>query len=173
MTGWQPPSPIHSRFSPREILAEDFPSLRGGLPIQGGWGYTQQDACIICKDDPLVDPDIPFYGVGIEYAFVEKRNYEELIIFQLEGKKHSGIKSELQEQSLIYSDDVRKYDHLIFEMTCFTDADWEMLKTEWEDPNGAKAQRFDFDAHDRKRHALMKRYTRDFWFDITSFFGED
>ena len=36
--------PVKSEKSPREILAADFPSLGGGLPIRGGWGYAQADA---------------------------------------------------------------------------------------------------------------------------------
>jgi hypothetical protein len=66
-------SKIKSDETPRKILADDFKSLGGELPIHGGWGYTKTDACIIDKNDPSVDPDFPFDGVGLEYIFVEKR----------------------------------------------------------------------------------------------------
>ena len=36
----QPLYPIQCNESPRDILAADFKSLRGGLPISGGWGYA-------------------------------------------------------------------------------------------------------------------------------------
>ena len=87
----QPLYPIKSKGSPKEILAADFKSLQDGLPIRGGWGYSQEDACIIEKNDPLVDPSLPFDGVGVEYVFVEKRIYEEMIIFRPDGEKFSGI----------------------------------------------------------------------------------
>ncbi|MDR0881582.1 MAG: hypothetical protein LBP55_03450 [Candidatus Adiutrix sp.] len=41
---------LQTAQSPREILAEDFKSLNGGIPINGGWGYTMDEACIIEKD---------------------------------------------------------------------------------------------------------------------------
>ena len=64
---------IRSAETPREILAADFKSLGGELPIHGGWGYSREDAVVVDKDDPVVSKGIPFDGVGIEYIFVEKR----------------------------------------------------------------------------------------------------
>ena len=58
------------------------------LPIRGGWGYDQEDACIIDKNDPIIDPDspMPFYGVGYEKIFVERRIYMELITYRKEDE---------------------------------------------------------------------------------------
>ena len=72
---------ISPNESPREILAADFRSM-GEIPIRGGWGYTIDDPVIIDKNDPIVLRGMPFDGVGLEYVFVEKRIYEELIIFR-------------------------------------------------------------------------------------------
>ena len=83
---------IRSRETPRQIIFEDYKSLDGELPIAGGWGYTQADAAIIDKNDPVVIEGLPFDGVGIEYIFVEKRIYEELIIFKLLGEPYAGIR---------------------------------------------------------------------------------
>lgn len=167
----QPLYPIKSEESPREILAADFKSLRGGLPIRGGWGYTQADACIIDKNDPLVDPSLPFDGVGVEYLFVEKRIYEEMIIFRPDGEKFSGIEWNLQEQNLLHEGG-RYFDRLVFEITAFRDNDWEELKTEFEGSQGYGHPDFDGEAHERKRQEKMVRFTREFWFDITSFYGQ-
>lgn len=164
----QLPEPLRTKESPREILAADFKSLRGGLPIQGGWGYSKEDACVIQKDDPLVDSSLPFDGIGIEYVFVEKRIYEEMIIFQPEGGKYSGIRWNLQKQALVNDGD-RSYDHLVFEVTAFRDADWDALKAEFEGPHGFGTPGFDEAAHENKRREKMIRLTRDFWFDVTSF----
>jgi len=36
---------IETIESPRTILEAHFKSLGGELPIHGGWGYSQNDAC--------------------------------------------------------------------------------------------------------------------------------
>jgi hypothetical protein len=152
-------------------LASHFKSLGGGLPIHGGWGYSQEDACIIEKNDPLVDPSLPFDGVGVEYVFIEKRIYEEMIIFRPAGEKFSGIQWNLQKQSLLHKSG-RFFDRLVFEITAFPDNDWEELKAEFEGPLGYGHPNFDAEAHERKRQEKMVRFTREFWFDITSFYGQ-
>jgi len=167
----QPLSPLKSVESTREILAADFKASHGALPIRGGWGYTQADACIVDKYDPLVDPSLPFNGVGVEYVFVEKRIYEEMIIFRPDGEKFSGIKWNLHGQYLI-ADAGRYFDKLVFEVTAFRDNDWEDLKAEFEGPRGYGHPDFDAEAHERKHQEKMMRFTREFWFDITSFFGQ-
>ena len=35
------------KYHPRDVLIKCFPSLAGHMPISGGWGRTQQDACRI------------------------------------------------------------------------------------------------------------------------------
>lgn len=165
------PEPLCTDESPREILANDFQSLNGGIPISGGWGYTIDDACVIERHDPLNDANTPFDGVGIEHIFVEKRIYEEMIIFQPEGQKFSGIGWKLVKQSL-HSEHGRHFDKLIFDVTAFSDRDWEELKQEFEGPNGVRSAEFDEDEHERKRQEKIVHFTREFWFDITSFFGK-
>jgi hypothetical protein len=161
---------IETAESPREVLAADFPSL-GFLPIRGGWGYTKADACIIDKDDPSVDRDLPFYGVGVEYAFVGKRIYEELIIRRPPTEWFSGIQWQLISQALVVDED-RSYDRLRFAVTAIPEPDWIALKAEWEGPNGHGSPNFDEEAHQRKREACTVHMEREYWFDITSFFGQ-
>jgi hypothetical protein len=167
----QPLYPVKSEESPREILAADFKSLRGGFPIRGGWGYSQADACIIDKNDPQVDPSVPFDGVSLEYVFVEKRIYEEMIIFRPDGEKFSGIKWTLQQQSKV-EEGGRVFDKLVFKITAFRDKDWEELKTEFDGPQGYGHPQFDIQVHERKRQKRMLTFAREFWFDITSFYGQ-
>lgn len=75
----QIPSRLKPLESPRQIILEDF---QIDLPISGGWGYDIQSACVIDKYDPTVNKEMPFDGISIEYIFVEKRIYEEMIIFR-------------------------------------------------------------------------------------------
>lgn len=166
----QPPH-ISSKESPREILSTDFISLGGDLPIKGGWGYTLDDAVIIDKNDSVV-PKGPFNGIGYEYVFVEKRIYEELIIFRPKNERYSGIKWNLLQQKLIKHND-RRYDVLTFEVTALPDKDWEELKTEWDGLNRDNFPEFDVDAHRKKKEFLTIHYVTEYWFDITSFYGSE
>ena len=163
---------INSQETPRQIIFEDFKkSINGELPITGGWGYTKEDAVIIDKNDPTVPAGVPFNGVSIEYIFVEKRIYEELIIFRASDAKYAGIKWNLLEQKL-ESHNERHYDILIYEVTAFSDSDWNKLKDEWESNNFFKNSKAGLLSHEKKRASKMISYTTEYWFDITSFFGK-
>lgn len=164
-----PLDPVKTETSPREVIARDFKSLRGGLPISGGWGYTKDDACVIQKNDPLVNPNMPFNGVEIEYIFVEKRIYEEMIIFRPEGHQFAGIEWKLIKQSTI-REEGKIYDKLTFEIRAFEAKTFSKLKEEFEGPNGFRSKDFDLKAHLKKREENVKKFIRDFWFDITSFY---
>jgi len=166
----QPLQPIRSNESPREILVNDFELSDSMLPIRGGWGYSQSDACIIDKNDPLLDPSFPFDGVGLEYLFVEKRIYEEMIIFRPKVERFAGIEWKLQEQRMLRKES-RVFDKLVFDITAFPENDWEELRAEWEGPQGYGNPEFDIEAHERKNQEKMMRFTMEFWFDITSFMG--
>ena len=158
------------RESPRQLFIQHFKSI-GELPIRGGWGYTKEDAVIIDRDDPIVPLGRPFDGISIEHVFVEKRIYEELIIFRPAGWKHLGIRWKRIDQRLVVDDDDRKYDALRFDVTAFPEAEWEALKAEWEGSDDGQSPDFDHEAHQRKRDAAMVHYVAEYWFDITSFFG--
>lgn len=164
-----PINKIETTESPRFILETDFASLRGNLPIRGGWGYSKEDACVIDKDDPTVDPSIPFDGVGLEYIFVQYRTYEEMIVTRNDDERFSGIGFNLIKQSLL-QDEGRTYDKIDFEITAFTDADWEELREEYQGPNGHGSPNFDLEMHEKKRSEKMIKIESECWFDITSFY---
>lgn len=166
----QPPR-IGSKESARDILAAHFRSI-GEIPIRGGWGYTIEDPVVIDKNDPIVPKEIPFDGVSLEYVFVEKRIYEELIIFRPENDSFSGIEWKLLKQGLrSYSG--RSFDVLTFEVTALPNSVWEDLKAEWEGPKGYCSPGFDADEHMKKRDSLTIRYVTEYYFDITSFYGSE
>jgi len=166
----QPPC-VSLKKSPRDTIADHFKSV-GELPIRGGWGYTVEDALIIDKNDTIVQKGIPFDGVGLEYIFVEKRIYEELIISCPANDRSSGIRWNLLEQKLTSHND-RQYDMLTFEVTALRDSDYEELKAEWEGPKGYGSPGFDADAHIKKRNSRTIRYVTEYCFDITSFYGSE
>ena len=161
---------VRSAETPQEILVADFKSLGGALPIHGGWGYSKEDAVVIDKNDLVVSKNVPFDGIGIEYIFIEKRIYEELIIFRPKDSKYSGIKWNLLEQRTENHKN-KMYDVLSFEVTAFSDKDWSALKTEWERNNGFQSSEPGLKNHLKKKNEKMVCYTTEYWFDITSFYG--
>jgi len=104
---------INTEASPREILTNDFES--GELPINGGWGYSIETACVIDKNDPIVDPSLPFSGVRIEKDFVDMRIIEELRLYT-GGEEFRDIDRKLLRQDLIQEND-KIYDCLQYEIT--------------------------------------------------------
>ena len=161
------PSQLLTKESPRQIIFEDF---KLDLPITGGWGYDFESACVIDKNDPIVSKVIPFNGVSIEYVFVEKRIYEEMVIFRQVNEKYSGIRWELKTQELLFKDD-KPYDKLIFNVVGFTDEVWDELTSRFEaiQKSGKLELISELDAY---RESKALRLVREFYFDITSFYGQ-
>ena len=159
------PLQLITKESPRQIIFEDF---KIDLPIKGGWGYDFETACIIDKSDPTVSQIMSFNGVDIEYIFVEKRIYEEMIIFRGDDEKYAGIRWDLEKQELFFNQE-KPYDKLIFNIVGFTDQVWDELTTRFEEiqKNGKVELMADLDAY---RQSKALRSIREFYFDITSFY---
>jgi hypothetical protein len=159
------PLQLITKESPRQIIFEDF---KIDLPIKGGWGYDFETACIIDKSDPTVSQIMSFNGVDIEYIFVEKRIYEEMIIFRGDDEKYAGIRWDLEKQELFFNQE-KPYDKLIFNIVGFTDQVWDELTTRFEEiqKNGKVELMADLDAY---RQSKVLRLIREFYFDITSFY---
>lgn len=160
------PSQLLTRETPRQIIFEDF---KIDLPITGGWGYDFETACVINKNDSTVNLNMPFDGVGIEYIFVEKRIYEEMIIFRQPHERYSGIRWVLEKQELIPRDG-KNYEKLIFNVLGFSDAIWDELTSRFEaiQKSGELEKMVELDAY---RESKAYRFKREFYFDITSFYG--
>jgi hypothetical protein len=153
----------------RQVLAEDFPRDCTGLPIAGGWGYSQSEAITFVrgKFPNQASPDF----VSLEYHIAQKIIYEELIICRAtKGDQFSGItlKLERQRTSVLGG---KTYDCLKFGVSCWHDWHWEQLKAEWELNDFGIRPGFDQAAHAAKREAARVTYERELWFDITDVFG--
>jgi hypothetical protein len=166
----EPLYPVKTEAPPREILALDFRSLGEPLPITGGWGYGQGDACVIGCGKHKIEEEFPLDYVQIEYLFVEKRIYEEMIIFRSAGQRFAGITWTLQDQHLI-RDAASVFDKLVFTISALNELDWANLRAEYEGAGGFGSPDFDEVAHEVKRREATVHFTRDFWFDITNCFG--
>ena len=163
----QPPAQLATKESPRQIIFEDF---RIDLPITGGWGYDFDSACIIDKSDPAVLNGIPFDGISIEYIFVEKRIYEEMIIFREPHDKYGGIRWNLEIQALL-SNEGKKYDKLIFNIEGFPEEIWNEITSRFAIIQ--KSGKFELIAElDAYRESKICRFKKEYFFDITSFCGQ-
>ncbi len=160
-------SDLNTRETPRQIIFEDF---KIDLPIKGGWGCSIDDACIIDKNDIAINKSLPFDGLSIQNVFVEKRIYEEMIIFRPPDEQYAGIRWNLEKQEII-SKDGNSYDHLVFIAEGFTGAIWKELTDRFEVIQ--KAERYDqMPELDAYRESKIFRFTREFYFDVTSFYGQ-
>lgn len=97
--------------------------------------------------------------------------YEELIGCRPEGKQHLGCQLKLKKQSLRSGEEGKKYDVMEFDITALPLEVWEALKAEWEAPNGFRSPDFDHEDHIRRRDAATVHYVGEYWFEISSFFG--
>ena len=156
---------------PRDVLIKCFPSLAGHMPISGGWGRTQQDAC--CIESGSVFPlaceqeDSAWHTI---FVFVEKSIYMELIVGQPLNNRYSGISWQLRDRQTKVENG-RIYECLAYEVSAFADKDWEHLKSEWEGPQGVRSDDFDIEAHSRRRADLLKTTVHEYWFDVTRYYS--
>jgi hypothetical protein len=159
------PVELLTKESPRQIIFEDF---KIELPIKGGWGYGFSNACVIDKSDPSLNPNMPFNGVSIEYLFVEKRIYEEMIIFREKTEKFSGIRWSLIKQELQFYQ-AKPFDVLYFDVIGFSDAVWNELVIGFEEIQKSKNLEMlsELEAY---RESKAYHFERKFYFDISSFY---
>jgi len=156
--------------SNKELMCEIFPTL-GKLPIKGGWGRSKEDAVIIDKNDSDVNKMQPFNGVSIEHTIMQYFNYLHLITFRPPDDRYSGIEYKVIEQNLIEDYKTEKmYDKILIEITCFSDKDWDELKSEWE--NNYYNPDFNQEEHQKKRNSKIQYLEKEYWFEISSFFGD-
>jgi hypothetical protein len=157
--------PVQTDEPLRQVLMHDFPRDCSNLPISGGWGYTQVDAVVFVRE--LFPMPVDF--VPLEYHIAQKIIYEELIIFQPNDHRFSGIDLRRTNQEMI-ADGARRYDVLDLSIKCWSDWHWNQLKQEWEENDLGMRRGFDREAHAAKRDASQVKYERQFLFDITEVF---
>ncbi len=157
--------------TPREILYSVWGDRVGILPISGGWGHTKELVTVINKNDPIVNKDNPFNGLEIENIFIKYRTYIEFIHnIPTPSEQLVGIEFINKVQSLISDNEGKKYDKIEVEIRALKFLDFEVFKKEWEDNISNKD--FDKEDHMKRRDEKMIYEKRDFWFEISSFYGD-
>ena len=159
---------INTQASLRKLCSSNFDS-NAEIPIKGGWGYTIEDAIIIDKNDAAVPKDIPFDGIGLEDALVDKRVYLELNHLQDNSHKYMDIHWEVEKQELV-ANESRYFDKIAVRITALHLDDYKSRRKEWKE-NGRKPD-FDKEWFMKKSLELIQYCNREFWFDITSFYAQ-
>jgi len=156
---------IYARESLREILLADF---KMALPISGGWGYEIQDAVVINKQSSNGVGEMPQNRLSIQNFIIQKRAFEELIIFRKTGDKFGEINwLPISQRLLSFAE--RKYDHLRFSITCLHDSDIVRLKNEYFDQHDKEGAISDWKEFVASHAELHYYYETDYWFDISVF----
>ena len=93
-----------------------------------------------------------------------------MIVFRPLEEQLAGIRWKLLAQHLV-REGTRSFNRLIFTVTAFREQDWEHLKTAYEGTSGIGKPGFDPLTHFKWREQKMLTFTKEFWFDITSFYG--
>ena len=143
-------------------------------PVDGGWGYSRADPCIIRMKGASGDRRLPPWarnGYAVEELFVERRIYEEIILNPAPDTPDlHNLRWRRTIQRLVDPLDGRKLDEMEFEVSGFLLGDFETLREDWVTHDG-----YQNDEAGQKRHlalAATKRitYTAVYCFDVTSFF---
>ncbi len=159
---------INTQTSLREVCASyTFPKEE--MPIKGGWGFTKEDAIIIDKNDSVIPQGEAFDGVGLEYSIVSKRIDLEFTYLQDEKNGYRDVHWKLYKQETLKEND-RYFDKLTIKITALPYEAWKSRIIEWKE-NGRKPD-FDKEWFMAKTLELTQYCYREFWFDITSFYGQ-
>ena len=155
---------------PPKCYAVDF-------PVTGGWGYTQEDACIFefGKDyhpdlEPksrrsLMESDI----ISLEHLFVERRVYAEILLYPLPGLPklgYGGLVHKWRRQALVEAEDGRVFDKIEYHVGGYTEEEYGLLQEEFEKCNNSE----DKEAMARFNKLSAEKeivYDTVCWFDIS------
>lgn len=137
-----------------------FNPLPEWINVNGGWGYSIDDAAIILNDNE-------FEGVHNEYVFAEFRSSLEVEIIM---KMHF-VGFERTEQSL-HDYKGKPYDLIKFKVSYLTDEDWNELKNDYDSHNGFENDEEGLSQHEQKRNEAIRYYESGCWIDISHFFGK-
>lgn len=159
---------IDTQISFREVCASyTFP--REEMPIKGGWGFKKEDAIIIDKNDSVLPQGKEFDWVELEYAIIQKRIDLEFIFLQNETDMYRDVNWKSFQQEIVKEKN-RYFDKITVRITALPYEAWKSRKIEWEE-NVYKPD-FDKKWFMAKTLELTHYCFREFWFDITSFFGQ-
>lgn len=136
-------------------------ALPADLPVDGGWGYSKDDACVI-TDDRLPDGSDDSWepvGLDFEFEFIERRLIEELNAMSLDGEL-AEIRWKVRTQDIERSaGGTPSFDRLTVELTAYLRTELEALAAAEGPPSSEPP------ADPRRTLRFMNMC--EFWFDIS------
>lgn len=127
------------------------------LSIDGGWGYTQEEATLI--NDLQNIPVKQF-----EHTLASMRAYGEMNMSLPEEERYGSINVNEQSREEIL-DDGKIYDKIDYEISAMKESEYAAFINEYK--KGYGTQEFDMQDHfSRRDKATLKRNVT-YWFDIT------
>lgn len=160
--------PIDNEISLREACA-NYSLPRQEFPIKGGWGFIQKDAIIIDRNGEVVSDKENFDGVQLEYDLINERINLEFTYLQKTEDSYRNIYWKVEKQE-VHSENNRTFDKLLVRISALPYEVWKSRRKEWKE-NGHKPD-FDRDWFQQKTAELTAYCHREFWFDISSFYGQ-
>jgi len=148
---------------PRDLLPLHYGELAGGIPVNGGWGYSADDAVIIGENDSRELGWLPFDSEGLKLLFVEKRIAEELVHTRADDEKCVEIRWNMLAQKSVTLDG-NEFDVMTFEVSAITGKNLAALRAEY--PQAGASAAPDRDEYWRKQSSLRFRYVIDYWFQV-------
>ena len=129
------------------------------FPLEGGYGYSKDDAVVINKNHVNADPSEIFYGIGVEKAYVKYRAWKELMVNENHGFFEEGRKLTMKQQAIIRGENGKVYDLLKYEV-----CGEEVLLNDKKEP-----------IKDSKNNYILSNllcYDTEYWFEISSYYGQ-
>ena len=129
--------------SVREIdkrLGREVPACYASdFPVIGGWGYTQEDACVFDFGDKFSEYPpktrrsiMESESIYLQRLFFERRVYEEIIYHPLSGTPDLHcLKWKKTRQALVHGNNNRTYDRVNFQVYGFLKDDLDFLKADY------------------------------------------
>ncbi len=127
------------------------------LDIQGGWGYTQEDATIILSSSASL--------TQFEHMFASMRAYAEMNIALEKEERYGSINlSEINRTQITLNTNI--YDRVTYKITAMKKDIYAGFTEEYKKNYGKKE--FDISAHFKQREEAMLTREVFHWFEISS-----
>lgn len=153
----------NQKYTPKNILFTAFGDQVGILPISGGWGRTKEQAVVIHVDKT-------HEGINVENIFIKYSTYIEFIVgVRNKNEKLTKIEFLNKSQTLINLEN-KTYDKVEFTIKGLKNIDYCLLKSELNESKNNK--NFNLKNFTQKKEDKAVYIKREFWFDISAFFGK-
>lgn len=183
VTGLKANAPMPQMLRERAEILREYNKQHGrtgarcynvDFPVAGGWGYTQEDACVFDFGDEYAEfppatrrSMMESDSISLENLFIERRVYEEIIYAPISGTPDLHcLKIKKMGQSLINGENGHTYEKIDYQVSGFLLEDFKFLCAEYE---RCKAMN-DMEGLRRHQEMVNKRivvYDTVCWFDIS------